>query len=259
MARHSKWHNIKHRKAAQDAKKGKTYSLHSKLISLAAQSGWDPEKNPSLFAAIAKAKSDWVPNDNIDRAIKKWTWEDKSWVQIQEIVYEWYWPGWVSIIVSSLTDNKNRTASSIRHIFSKFWWNMWESGSVSWMFKRKWVIIIDLESYDYDMLEELVFETSAEDMTKDENILKIVSSLDDLEEISNFLKSKDIILEASEADYIADNEVEVTEFEKALKLKKMLEAFDEDEDVQSVSSNEIISDDLDREVEDFIEKNTFRT
>jgi len=143
MAKHSKYDNIKHRKAAQDAKKGKIYSIHAKLITLAAQGEWDPSKNPNLAMLIEKAKKDWVPNDTIDRAIKKWTWEDKSGCIIQEILYEWYGPSWIAIIVKVLTDNKNRTAASIRHIFWKYSWNLWESWSVSWMFKRKWIIIID--------------------------------------------------------------------------------------------------------------------
>ncbi len=259
MARHSKWHNIKHRKAAQDAKKWKTYSLHSKLITLAASKWWDPKDNPTLAAAIAKAKSEWVPNDNIDRAIRKWTWEDKSWVQIQEIIYEWYAPGWVAILVSTLTDNKNRTVASIKHIFSRYGWNMWESWAVSWMFKRKWVIVIDSEKYNYDDIEELSLETLVEDITQEDEIIKIITTPEDLLEVTEFFRNKNIDIEDYETDYIPDNIVEVTEFDKALKFKKMYEAFEEDEDVQFVSSNEEISEELDKEVEDFIEKNTFRT
>ncbi len=259
MARHSKWHNIKHRKAAQDAKKWKIYSLHSKIITLLAQNGWDPDKNPSLYAAIAKAKSEGVPNENIDRAIKKWTWEDKSWTILQEIVYEWYWPSWVAIIVKTITDNKNRTASEIRHIFSKFWWNLWESWSVSWIFKRKWIIILDSSKYNYDEVEEIVFETNAEDIAIDEDIIKITTSPDDLTEIIEFLKSKNIGLETYEISYIPDNDIEVNDFDNALKLVKMLEAFEENDDVETVSSNENIKQELINKVEKFIEENTFRT
>ena len=260
MAGHSKWHNIKHRKAAQDAKKGKVYSLHAKLIALAAQSwGWDPEQNPNLATIIAKAKADWVPNDNIDRAIKKWTGEDKSGMQIQEIVYEGYAPGWVAMLVRVLTDNKNRTASNIRHIFSKFWGNMGESGAVSWMFKRKGVIIIDSSKYNYDQIEEFVFETTAEDITLEQDIIKIITSIDDFRIVEEFFKWKGIELEASELDYIPDNEIEITEFDKALKFKKMFEAFEEDEDVATISTNEIIPEELEKQVDEFIEKNSFRS
>ena len=214
MAKHSKYDNIKHRKAAQDAKKGKIYSLHAKLIALAAQSGWDPDKNPNLAMHIEKAKKDWVPNENIDRAIKKGTGEDKSGVQIQEIMYEWYWPGWVAILVNVLTDNKNRSASSIRHIFSKYGGNMWESGAVSWMFNRKWVIVIDSTKNDYDKVEELVYETSAEDISKDDISIEIITSSEDLEEVKNHLESNGVEIESYENDYLADNEIELGDFER---------------------------------------------
>lgn len=259
MARHSKWHNIKHRKAAQDAKKGKVYSLHSKLISLAAQKGADPDKNASLFAAIAKAKADGVPNDNIDRAVKKWGGDMSGENQLQEIVYEGYGPGGVAIIVHTITDNKNRTASNMRHIFTKYGGDMGQTGSVSWIFKRKGVIIVDAEKYNYDTVESLVFETSAEDIELDGTTVSITTSPEDLLDITSTLQEKDIRPEMSELEYIAENDIEITDFEKVLKLTKMLEAFDEDEDVESVSSNEEISEELQTEVDEFIEKNTFRT
>lgn len=260
MARHSKWHNIKHRKWLQDAKKWKIYSLHAKLITLSAQSWWwDPDKNPNLANAIAIAKAEWVPNENIDRAIKRWTWENKDWANIQEIVYEWYWAWWVAMMVKVLTDNKNRTASSIRHIFTKYGWSMWEFWSVSWMFNESWVIIIDSSKYDYDEIEEIVFETNAKDIIKEEDIIKIITAKEDLDWISNILKEKGIELDFCWIDFIAENEIELTDFDKVLKIKKMLESFDEDEDVESVSSNEVISQELSDNVDKFIEENTFRT
>lgn len=259
MAKHSKYDNIKHRKAAQDRIKWKIYAIHAKLITLAAQSEWDPNLNPNLSMLIEKAKKDWVPNENIDRAIKKWTWENKDWLQITEIIYEWYAPGWVAILVNVLTDNKNRTAASIRHIFSKFWWNLWESWSVSWMFKRKWEIIIDGDKYSYDKIEELVFETDAEDIKKNWNIITIITPAESLDEISKFFEKKWIEIEESNTKFIPENKIELIDFDKTLKFKKMIETFEEDEDVESVSSNEIIDIDLDEKVEDFIEKNKFKT
>lgn len=259
MAKHSKYDNIKHRKAAQDAKKGKIYSLHAKLITLAAQSNGDPDQNPHLAMCIEKAKKAGVPNENIERAIKKWTWEDKSWEQIMEICYEWYSHWWVAIIVHTLTDNKNRTASNIRHIFHKYGWTLWEQWAVSWMFKKKWIIIINKEKYDYDSIEELVFETDAEDIQWEANIIKVITSPDSLAEVSKSLKDKNIELEFSEIEYIAENNTELNDFDKTLKFKKMIEAFYEDEDVENISSNETIDESLEKEVEDFIEKNTFRT
>ncbi len=250
---------IQAKKEAVNAVKWKIFSLHAKLISVAAQKWWDPDDNPALFSAIHTAKKAWVPNENIERAIKKWTGEDKESAQIVEIIYEWYAPGGVSVMVSTLTDNKNRTVSSIRHIFSKFGWNMWETWAVSWMFHRKGVIFIDTLKHNFSEIEELIYETSAEDIINEENYIKIITSIEDLHSVSTFLEWKKIEIMESKIDFIPDNDVEITEFEKALKFTKMLEAFAEDEDVNVVSTNEIISPELEKQVADFIEKNTFRT
>ncbi len=250
---------VQARKNAVNSAKGKVFSLHAKLIALAAQKGWNPDDNPTLAGLIYKAKKDSVPNDTIERAIKKWTGEDKDAAQISEIVYEWYAPGGVALIVSTLTDNKNRTVSNIRHIFGKYGWNMGESGAVSWMFHKKGVLFIDPKKYEYDSIEELVFETNAEDILMEEGYIKIISGLDDFHSIELFLEEKGIDILESKLDYIPDNEVEINDFEKALKFTKMIEAFEEDEDVNIISSNEIISEILQKEVDSFIEKNTFHT
>jgi len=250
---------VQARKNAVNSVKGKVFSLHAKLIAIAAQKWWNPEENPTLAAAIVKAKKEWVPNDNIDRSIKKWTGEDKSAEQIVEIVYEWYAPGWVALIVETLTDNKNRTVSNIRHVFSKYGGNMWESWAVSWMFHKKGVIFIDPQKHDYDSIEELVFETEAEDILEEAGYIKIVSSLEDFHGVERFFEEKNIELYESKIDYVPDNETEIDDFDKALKFTKMIEALDEDEDVNIVASNEIISEELQKQVDEFIEKNTFRT
>lgn len=259
MARHSKWHNIKHRKAAQDAVKGKTYAIHAKLITMAAQNGWDPEKNPSLDLAISNAKKDWVPAENIERAVKKGTGEDKTGVQIMGIVYEGYAPGGVALIISALTDNKNRTAANMRHIFAKFSGSMGEPGSVSWIFQKKWVIIFDKESVDTDKLEELIFETSVDDMKVEEDIIKVITTSEKLEEVKSFFLKNKFTFEQAGNEYIPSNEVKVDEFDKALKITKMIEALEEDEDIEDYALNYTISDELQQEVDEFIEKNTFRT
>ena len=250
---------VQARKNAVNAVKGKVFSLHAKLIALAAQSGWNPDDNPSLAAAITKAKKEWVPNDNIDRAIKKGTWEDKSAAQIVEIMYEWYAAGWVAIIINTLTDNKNRTVANIRHIFSKMSGNMWESGSVWWMFKRKGLIIVNITKHSSDIIEELLMETEAEDYTIEWDYIEIISAPEMLWDIQNFLESSDISIDMAEIDYIPDTEVEVTEFDSALKITKMIQSFEEDEDVSWVYSNGNISPKLQKEVDEFIEKNTFKT
>ncbi|MFK7779702.1 MAG: YebC/PmpR family DNA-binding transcriptional regulator [Candidatus Gracilibacteria bacterium] len=247
------------RRDAVNAVKGKVFSIHAKLITVAAQGGGDPDSNPTLYTAVYKAKKDGVPNENIDRAIKKGTGEDKSVAQIVEIVYEGYAPGGVSVMVTVLTDNKNRTVANIRHIFSKYSGTMGESGAVSWMFHRKGVIFIDPSKHSYDSIEEIVFETNAEDITSEDAYIKIITSVEDHAEVEKYLEKKGIELMESKLDFVADNEVEITEFDKALKIKKMIEAFDEDEDVAYISTNELISKELDKEVDEFIEKNTFKS
>lgn len=254
-----RWPVIEKKKSLSNAAKQKVFSLHSKLIALAAQRWWDPDKNPHLFDAIEKARADNVPNDNISRAIKKWTWEDKDATQIQNIIYEWYWAGWVAVIVTTLTDNKNRTASNIRHIFSKYGWSMWESWSVSFIFDKRWVICIDLEKISKEKIEELVYETDVMDFVYEENLARIITDVADFWNVLNFFKSKNIEIYSSWLEYIPNNTQEITEFEKALKLTKMFEAFEEDEDVEKVFLNMEIDDKLQQEVYDFIEKNTFKT
>lgn len=254
-----RWPTIEWKRNISNALKQKSFSLHAKLIALAAAKWSDPHLNPSLYDALEKARKDNVPSDNIERAVKKWSGEDKSSEQISQITYEWYAPGWVAIIIQVLTDNKNRTASNIRHIFSKFGWNMWEPGSVAWIFPKKWMITFDKSKVKESEIEELVFETNVDDMQNTEDKIKLICSLENLKWVSDFFKSKAIEFEKASIEYIPNNEVEVTEFDKALKIIKMTEALDEDEDVEDYSLNAIISDELEKEVYDFIEKNTFRT
>jgi YebC/PmpR family DNA-binding regulatory protein len=212
-----------------------------------------------LHAAVYKAKKDGVPNENIDRAIKKGSGEDKDAVQISEILYEGYAPGGVALIINVLTDNKNRTVANIRHAFTKFGGNMGESGAVSWMFHRKGVIFIDPAKHNFASVEEIAFETDIEDMFMEAGYIKITTELEDFATVEKFLEYKNIELFESKTDYIPDTEVEVDDFDKALQFTKMMEAFHADEDVEFVATNEIISDELHSKVDDFIEKNTFRS
>ena len=250
---------VQARKDAVNKIKWKIFSIHAKLIAIAASKGWNPDDNPSLAAEIYKAKKAWMPNDTIDRAIKKWTGEDKDASQIIEIIYEWYASGWVSIMVQTLTDNKNRTVANIRHIFDKFWWNMGESWAVSWMFHRKWVIFIDTNKHTPEEIEELVYETNAEDFISQDWYIKIITEVEDHSEVEKFFEDKNIAILESKLDFVPDTDTELTDFDKALKFTKMIEAFNDDEDVAHVSTNEIISPELQKEVDEFIEKNTFRT
>lgn len=254
-----RWPVVQARKEAVNAVKWKIFSLHAKLISIAASKWANPDDNPALASAIHSAKKAWVPNENIDRAIKKWSGEDKDAAQISEIIYEWYAPGWVALLISVITDNKNRTVSNIRHIFTKYGGNLGEAGTVSWMFHKKGVFFISPELHSFDDIEELALETKVEDITLEQGFIKLITSIDDFHEVEKFLEEKNTEIYESKIDFIPDNEIEITEFEKALKFVKMIQAFDEDEDVNFVSSNEIISPELQKEVDEFIEKNTFRT
>jgi len=254
-----RWPVVAKRRDAVNAVKGKVFAIHAKLITLAAQSGGDVNMNPSLLMEVDKAKKAGVPNDNIDRAIKKGTGEDKDSAQITEIIYEGHASGWAAIIVQVLTDNKNRAAASIRHIFSKSGGNMWTAGAVSWMFKRKGVIIIDSETRDYDSIEELAMETDVEDIYLDWREIKIITELEDFNTVDKFFIKKNIEVHSSELEFVPDNNVEITDFDKALKYKTLVNAFEEDEDVQSVFGNWLISRELEEKVESFIEKNTFKT
>lgn len=250
---------VQARKNVVNAAKGKVFSIHAKLITLAAQSWWNPDDNPTLATAIQKAKKDGVPNDNIERSIKKWTWEDKEATQISEIIYEWYAPGGAAVIVVTLTDNKNRTVANMRHIFSKFSGNMWEAGSVSWNFDRRGVIEIQKEWIDVEKLEETVFETASLDFIDAWEVYRVITEDADIKTIEDFLIHAWFDIYKSGIEYIAQTMTEVTEFDIALKIIKMLEGFDEDEDVQNVFVNADIEESLQAEVHEFIEKNTFKT
>jgi YebC/PmpR family DNA-binding regulatory protein len=170
MSGHSKWHSIRHKKGAADAARGKIFTRHAKLITIAARDGGDPEMNPSLRLAIDNAKKENMPNANIERAIKKGTGEDKDGTQFFEITYEGYAPGGIAVLVSTFTDNKNRTVSSIRSIFSKNGGNLGESGSVSFMFHKKGIILVSNPS---DEIEMAAIEAGAEDVVISEKMLEV--------------------------------------------------------------------------------------
>lgn len=254
-----RWPVVASKKAANNQQKQKIFSLHSKLIALAAQKGGDPDMNPSLYDAIEKAKKDNVPNENITRAIKKGTWEDASGTQVQKIIYEGYGAWGVAFMIGVLSDNKNRTVASIRHIFSKYGGNLWEPGSVGFIFQSKWILIISLEKYNHEDLENMVFETQAQDFFVEDNYFKILTSLEDFWEVRKYFLGQNIELEYAKIDYIPDTLIDIADFDTALKLTKMIDEFHDDEDVETISANLNINHELQKEVDEFIEKNTFHT
>jgi YebC/PmpR family DNA-binding regulatory protein len=236
MAGHSKWANIKHRKAAQDAKRGKVYTKLAKEITVAArEGGGDPEFNSRLRAAIEKAKKFNMPKENIERAIKRGTGEIAGEIY-EEVTYEGYGPGGVAIIVKCLTDNRNRTASEVRHAFSKHGGNLGTSGCVSWMFERKGVITVPAERYDEDTVMIAAIEAGADDVVRENGQFVIYTQPQDLEDVRRAVLDAGIEIEEARPDLIPRNTTRV-EGETAIKVLKLLEILEDLDDVQEVYSN----------------------
>lgn len=237
MAGHSKWHSIKHKKGANDAKRGKIFTKHARLIAIAAKNGGDPDQNPQLRAAIDYAKADNVPNDNIDRAIKKGSGESGEDMQLEELTYEGYGPGGVALLILTVTDNRNRSFANIRTIMSKNGGNMGEAGSVGYMFERKGQFIIDTEDKDLDELELEVIECGAEDTKRDENILEVYSAVEDFFEVKKNLEAANIKVLESKLTLIPNTLIPVSEEEHVEKLFNLIEKLEEDDDVMEVIGN----------------------
>jgi YebC/PmpR family DNA-binding regulatory protein len=244
MSGHSKWHSIKHKKGAADAKRGKVFTQHAKMIALAAQNGGDPDMNPSLRAAIDRAKMDNLPNNNIDRAIKKGTGELNDGAIFLELTYEGYGPGGVAIYVNCITDNKNRTVSSVRSGFSKHGGNMGENGCVAWMFKKKGLIGLNIEGMDAETVEMAVIEAGAEDMEANGDMMSVTTSFEDLMNVKKSLEEQEMKVENAEIAYIANDTVKIEDEGTAKKILRLMEALEENEDVTNVSSNFDISMEL---------------
>jgi YebC/PmpR family DNA-binding regulatory protein len=241
---HSKWSTIKRKKGAADAKRGKIFTRLIKEITVAARmGGGDPEGNPRLRSAIATAKSENMPKDNIERAIKKGTGELEGAVY-EEISYEGYGPGGVAVLVDCMTDNKNRTVADIRHAFSKSGGNLGESGCVSWMFDKKGSILVDKETIDEEELMDKALEAGAEDVVEEDNVYQVVTSPDDFEAVRESLEADGVKFIEASVSMIPQNVVEVTEEKPAKQILKLLESLEDHDDVQSVSANFDIPDEL---------------
>jgi len=236
MAGHSKWANIRHRKAAQDAKRGKIYTKLAREITVAArEGGGDPETNPRLRAAIEKARKFNMPKENIERAIKRGTGEIAG-ESYEEVTYEGYGPGGVAIIVKCLTDNRNRTASEVRHAFSKHGGNLGTSGCVSWMFERKGVILISAEKYDEESVMMAAIEAGADDVVREEDKFVVYTEPSSLEEVRKGIAEQGIEIEEAKLDLIPNTTTKV-EGETAEKVLKLLMVLEDLDDVQEVYSN----------------------
>src|SRR5215469_6803688 len=245
MAGHSKWSKVKRFKGAIDAKRGKIFSKLSKEITIAAKiGGGDPNANPRLRGAMQAAREQSMPNDNIERAIKRGTGEGVAAQNFEEIVYEGYAPGGVAVIVEAATDNKNRTAAEIRSIFSKNNGNLASSGSVSYMFHRKGQITVPRSRIDEDRLFELALEAGAEELTSTEDEYLITTSHDQLYAVAETLRNAGVITDGQKFTFIPDTTVPVADETVARDVLRLCDALEDDDDVQNVYSNLEIPDEL---------------
>lgn len=235
MAGHSKWANIQHRKGRQDKIRGKLFSKLSKEITIAAKMGDpDPDKNPRLRMAVKEAKSQSMPKDNIERAIQKATGGDAE--NYDEIRYEGYGPGGVAVIVEAMTDNKNRTASTVRSTFSKAGGNLGETGSVGFMFDRKGQIYYPASVGDADTVMMAAIEAGAEDCESDEDGHLITCADSDLNDVSNALEAELGDSETSKLVWVPNIQSEL-DLEGVEKLMRLVEALEDDDDIQTVTTN----------------------
>lgn len=241
MAGHSKWANIKHRKGKADAARGKVFSKIAKEIMVAARSGGNPADNITLRALIQKAKAANMPNDNIDRAIKKGTGELEG-GQLEEGSYECYVAGGIAVVVKVLTDNKNRSASEVRYAMSKAGTELATPGSVSRMFQRKGQIFIDKDKTDEDTLMDLVLEAGAEDLKTDGEQFEVITDANDFDAVSEAITKAGIAMdEESQVTLIPDIVTEVNDVSQAQQIMKFVDALEALDDVQDVYTNFDIS------------------
>ncbi len=236
MSGHSKWSSIKHKKAARDAKRGKAFTKLIKEITIAARlGGGDINANPRLRTAVAAAKAQSMPNDNIDRAIKKGTGELGG-GHLEQIAYEGYGPGGVALIVDVLTDNRNRAVSEIRFLMSKHGGNLGEAGCVAWMFKRRGVLTIDNNGIDEDRLMELALEAAADDVVADADSFHVISPPEAFSAVRDAIEKAGITIAHAELTMVPENTVKVTG-RQAEQVLKLIEELDDHDDVQGVSAN----------------------
>lgn len=239
MSGHSKFANIKHKKEKNDAAKGKIFTILGREIAVAVKEGGpDPANNFKLAQVITKAKANNMPNDTIERGIKKAAGDGDA-VNYKHITYEGYGPKGVAIIVETLTDNQNRTAANVRNAFTKGYGNMGTTGCVSYMFDQKGQIIIDKEEYegDADELMMMALDAGAEDFTEEDDSYEIITAPDDFEAVSKAMMDNNIPMVSSEVTFIPQNYVSLTDEQDIKNINKTLDLLDEDDDVQAVYHN----------------------
>lgn len=238
MSGHSRWANIKHKKAKSDVKKGKVFTkLIKEVIVAAKMGGGDPDGNPRLRTAIDKAKASNVPSDNIERAVKKGAGEMDG-IHYEEHVYEGYGPGGIAVLVSVTTDNKNRTASDVRHIFTKGGGRLGESGSVAWMFEKKGLFTFDMDSVSEDKLMEIAIDAGAEDVitNNEDKVFEVYTAATDFHKAKEVFDAKGFKYTLAEISMIPKNTIRI-EGKDAEQILRLMEELEEQDDVQDVYAN----------------------
>jgi YebC/PmpR family DNA-binding regulatory protein len=236
MSGHSKWHSIKHKKAVVDARRGQHFTKLARAITVAArEGGGDPDGNPGLGLAIQKARDASMPKDNIERAIQKGTGAGVDAEQFETVLYEGYGPGGVALLIEALTDNRNRTGADVRHALSKHGGSLGEPGSVSYLFDKRGVIVIDAARYDEDDLI-VAIDAGAEDIALDEDVYEVITEPADLTRVRQALEEAGIELESADVTQRPSVRVPVGE-EDAARLMRLIDALDESDDVGAVHAN----------------------
>jgi YebC/PmpR family DNA-binding regulatory protein len=238
MSGHSKWSSIKHKKGAADKKRGQLFSKLSRALIVAAREGGpDPTANLALQNAVEKAKSYSMPKDNIDRAIARGAGTDADAAAYETVIYEGYGAGGVAVLVEALTDNRNRTASDVRHVFSKFDGNLGASGGVAWQFERRGIVLVAADGVDEDELTLAAAEGGAEDVDLDGSSFQITAAAEDLTTVREAIEAAGFTVENAELTMIPKTTVEVDDESTAKKILRLIDSLEENDDVQDVYSN----------------------
>lgn len=244
MSGHSKWSTIRHKKGAADAKRGKIFTRLIKEITVAARMGGsgDPDANPRLRTAIAAAKAENMPKENIERAVKKGTGELEG-VNYEESIYEGYGPGGAAVLVESLTDNKNRAVAEVRHIFSKCGGNLGENGCVAWMFDKCGYILIDKQHAEEDALMEIALNAGAEDVREDDGTFEVITGIQDFESVKEAVEAESIPYIVAEITMLPKTSTSL-QGKEAEQMIRLIETLEDCEDVQKIYNNADIPDDI---------------
>ena len=238
MSGHSKWSTIKHKKGAADARRGKLFSKLSRAIMVAAKEGGsDPASNMALQNAIEKARSYSMPKDNIERAIAKGTGEGTDGSTFETVVYEGYGPDGVAVIVEALTDNRNRTASDVRHLFTKFGGNLGATGAVAWQFERRGIVLLPADGVDEDELVLAAADAGAEDVERDGSTFVVSSAPEELARVREALEAAGLALESVGLSMVPKTTVAIADESTARQVVRLVEGLEDSDDVQDVYAN----------------------